>query len=125
MDQLARALIDLSGLSVTNDQARNIQQLYQQLHEYDKKTPYVHPAPIIVYPEGEIWQIEKRPYNNRPNKEVMIFLCIAINTLVHHVICRCFLSGESPALLPSRSRLVEAICILLLQKFPTARKNTS
>ena len=37
VDQLARALINLSGLSVTNDKARNIQQLYQQLHEYDKK----------------------------------------------------------------------------------------
>lgn len=37
VDQLARALVNLSGLSVTNDQARNIQQLYHQLHEYDKK----------------------------------------------------------------------------------------
>ena len=37
VDQLPRALVDLQGLSVSNDQARNIQRLYHQLPEYDKK----------------------------------------------------------------------------------------
>ena len=37
VDQLARALVDLSGLSVTNEQARSIQQLYHHLHQYDKR----------------------------------------------------------------------------------------
>ena len=33
IDQMARALVDLSGLSVTNEQARSIQQLYHHLHQ--------------------------------------------------------------------------------------------
>ena len=37
VDQLARALVDLHGLSVSNEQARNIQMLYHQLPDYDKK----------------------------------------------------------------------------------------
>lgn len=37
VDVLARALVDLKGLSVTNDQARNIQQLYHGLNEFDKQ----------------------------------------------------------------------------------------
>ena len=35
---------------------------------------------------------------------------------------RSFLSGGSPACLPSKSRVVEAICILLCNKFTSARK---
>ena len=37
VNQLVRALIGLSGLSVMNDQARNIQQLYADLQDYDKR----------------------------------------------------------------------------------------
>ena len=37
VDRLARAFIGLNGISVTNDQARHIQQLYAELHKYDKR----------------------------------------------------------------------------------------
>ena len=37
VDRLSRALIALSGLSLTNDQARNIQLLYADLQDYDKR----------------------------------------------------------------------------------------
>lgn len=43
VDSLARALLELSGLSVTSAQASKIQQLYSDLLEYDKK-------PIIFAP---------------------------------------------------------------------------
>jgi len=36
VDKLARALIDLSGLAVTNSQAREITELHQALPAYDK-----------------------------------------------------------------------------------------
>lgn len=36
VDRLARALISLSGLSVTNAQAREIKKLYDDLLPYDK-----------------------------------------------------------------------------------------
>ena len=35
---------------------------------------------------------------------------------------RCFLSAGSPASCPSRSRVVEALCILLCEKYPHPRK---
>ena len=37
VDRLARALLRLSGLCVTNTQAAEIQQLYSELLDYDKK----------------------------------------------------------------------------------------
>ena len=45
MDQLARALIDLSGLAVTNSQAREIKKLYEALSLYDKKPQEFRPVP--------------------------------------------------------------------------------
>lgn len=37
VDRLAIALLDLSGLCVTNSEAREIQHLYDKLLEFDKK----------------------------------------------------------------------------------------
>ncbi|PIK51978.1 hypothetical protein BSL78_11126 [Apostichopus japonicus] len=39
------------------------------------------------------------------------------------VVKRCFLSAGSPASYPNKSRVVEALCILLCEKIPQARKN--
>ena len=36
VDKLAQALVQLSGLSISNKEARNIQLLYRQLDDYDK-----------------------------------------------------------------------------------------
>ena len=43
MSKLAEALIGLSGLGITNDQARDIVKLFGNLEEYDKK-------PLVLYP---------------------------------------------------------------------------
>lgn len=37
VDRLARALLSLSGICVTNSQAREIQKLYEDLTPYDKR----------------------------------------------------------------------------------------
>ena len=37
VDSLARALLDLQGLYVTNSEAKRIKELHSQLLEYDKK----------------------------------------------------------------------------------------
>ena len=37
---------------------------------------------------------------------------------------RCFLSGGAPASSPSKSRVVEALCIHLCEKYPTGRKES-
>lgn len=48
--QLARALLALDGLGLTNAQAREIKELYHQLEEYDKRplqfTPCKHKKPL-------------------------------------------------------------------------------
>ena len=48
VDALARALISLNGLSVSNEEARNIKALYRQLNEFDRKpltfTPCTRPT---------------------------------------------------------------------------------
>ena len=44
VDQLARALIDPSGLAVTNSQAREIKRLYDALSPYDKKSLEFQPV---------------------------------------------------------------------------------
>ena len=46
VDRLAKALLGLNGLSVTNAQATEIQLLYSELLEYDKKPLTFPPRPI-------------------------------------------------------------------------------
>ena len=43
VDRLARALLRLRGLCVTNLKAAEIQQLYSELLDYDKKPPTFQP----------------------------------------------------------------------------------
>ena len=45
VDALARALLSCSGLSVTNEEARNIKKLYGALHDFDKKPLSFTPRP--------------------------------------------------------------------------------
>lgn len=44
MDKLARALVKLRGLSVTNTQASVIQELYNNLLDFDKKPLFFSPT---------------------------------------------------------------------------------
>lgn len=52
MDALARALIDLNGLSVGNEEARNIQALYRDLDDFDKRPLTFTPSPRSVTSRG-------------------------------------------------------------------------
>ena len=47
MDKLAGALVKLKGLSITNLQAVEIQQLYHDLHEFDKRPLEFQPRPRL------------------------------------------------------------------------------
>ena len=46
VDQLARALVNLKGLCVTNAQAEELKMLYSQLLHYDKKPVTFQPQQI-------------------------------------------------------------------------------
>lgn len=45
VDQLAKALLDLQGLSVTTSQALHIQKLYKNLLDYDRQPLVFRPTP--------------------------------------------------------------------------------
>ena len=51
VDKLARALVKLRGLCVTNTQAAEIKQLYHSLLEYDKR-PLVFAPSVRQAPRG-------------------------------------------------------------------------
>ena len=51
VDQPARALLSLKGLSVTSEQAREITRLYNQLEAYDKR-PLVFERRLIQKSRG-------------------------------------------------------------------------
>ena len=51
MDKLARALVELHGLSVTNTQAAEIRDLYNNLLDFDKK-PLTFPPRVLQAPRG-------------------------------------------------------------------------
>ena len=46
VDRLARALLKLKGLCVTNTQAEELKTLYSQLLQYDKKPITFHPRKL-------------------------------------------------------------------------------
>ena len=51
VDQLAQALVQLSGLAVTSVEAARIKQLYDSMLEYDRKPLIFHPRPLST-PRG-------------------------------------------------------------------------
>jgi len=91
---LARYLIGLNDISLTNADAARITQLYDQLDDYNKQ-PVVY-KPVKKIPTKGRFGARKREGHTS-------------QTLMK----RCFLAGSSPALSPSRHRIVEVICIHL------------
>ena len=52
MDRLAQALVDLKGLCITNQQARVIKELYQDLLEYTKRPLVFRPSEKVTPAQG-------------------------------------------------------------------------
>lgn len=59
VDKLARALLELQGLSVSSNQAAHIKELYGNLLDYDKR-PLVFPPRLLSPPHGRFGR-SKRP----------------------------------------------------------------
>ena len=95
--------MSLRGLSVSTVDAENIIQLYNNLDDYDKR-PLVYKSVVRRPPTGRFGRKKKRSGH------------IGVVAMK-----RCFLSAGAPSLPPSRSRLVEAICIRLCNEFTGSR----
>ncbi|PIK44872.1 hypothetical protein BSL78_18257 [Apostichopus japonicus] len=99
---LAQALLDLKGISLTSSDAKKIIKLYDDLADYDKQ-------PLT-------YRLRMKASRGR-------FARSKHGYVGAEVVKRCFLSAGSPASYPNKSRVVEALCILLCEKIPQARKD--
>lgn len=104
VDRLAKALIDIRGLSVTNNQARVIKDLYDDLLDFDKKPVTFSPRPLKS-PRGRF--ARSKQYR--------------VGSVGADHVKRCFLSAGTPFCSPAKSRLVEAICLHLCDRYSHAR----
>ena len=123
VDDLAKALIGLSGLSVTNSQAKEIKRLYLNLLEFDKR-PLMFKSGPYRPPKRRFGRAKRLGghVNVDSMKRYFISPSIYDRYIIWVHIHRCFLSAGSPASSPAKSRLVEAICILLCAQYPQPRR---
>jgi len=93
VDRLAQALVKLSGLSVSNEQARNIQLLYSQLHEYDKKPLTFTPCQRPTLSRGRFGR-SKRGYTTvEQMKRFLRIVFIEISYCSLKVLLVCWISS--------------------------------
>ena len=101
--KLARALVDVTE-PITNVKGEWLVELYSELHAFDKK--------LITYSR-----------TLKPSKG-----SFARNKSGHvgqEATKGCFVSGGSPSLPPSKSRVVEAICVQLMNAITSPTRKTS
>lgn len=104
VDQLASALLEPEGLCLTKTQSENIVKLYKSLSEYDKK-------PIIY---SRVIKPARGRFERSKNQS---------GHLGQEAMKRSFVSAGVPSLSPSKSRVVEAICIRLFNSITTCKRD--
>jgi hypothetical protein len=104
VDQLASALLEPEGLCLTKTQSENIVKLYKSLSEYDKK-------PIIY---SRVIKPARGRFGRSKNQS---------GHLGQEAMKRSFVSAGVPSLSPSKSRVVEAICIRLFNSITTCKRD--
>ena len=108
VDRLAKALINIQGLSISNAQAKHIKELYDALLDFDKKPVTFSPRPMRP-PRGRF--ARSKSYR--------------VGSVGREQVKRCFLSAGLPSCSPSKSRVVEAICLHLCDRHPQAKTTVS
>lgn len=104
VDKLAAYLTDSEGLSITNIEAESVIRLYEEMSQFDK-------SPLTY---SRLIQPARGRFGRSKNEGGHVGL---------EAMKRCFISGGSPALPPSKSRVVEAVCIRLLNKIASPQKD--
>lgn len=104
VDRLAATLVKSESLSVTEKEAEEIVKLYDNLAEYDKKP--------LTYSRS--FQPARGRFGRKKN---------ASGHVGQEAMKRCFISAGAPSLPPSKSRVVEAICIRLTNSITSAKKD--
>ena len=106
VDKLARALLRMDGLSIQASEANEVVQLYDQLEPFDKK-PLTYKSVLKKVSSGR--------FGSRKRLRHVGIVAMKI----------CFITAGSPALPPSKSRLVEALCIHLSNDITAPRTITT
>ena len=119
MEQLAKTLLSLKGLSISQEQARTVSNLYDQLDSYDKK-PLVFTKQYSNRARGRF----ARSRRHVEDASIDYIKRCLIADLYAHVYCIsvgafCLLGHQHHAL---HVVVVEALCILLCEKYPHPRK---
>lgn len=104
VDKLAEKILELKGLSVTAEEAEIIIRLYDELSPFDKE-PLKYSRTF-------------RPARGRFGRSKAV-----AGHIGQEAMKRCFVSGGAPSLPPSKSRVVEAICIRLFNEISSAAKD--
>lgn len=101
VDKLAAALLALRGLCVTNAQAAEIQVLYRNLLEYDKK-PLTYPPRSLKPPQGRFARSKSKSHIGVDHmKKYIAFLCNCTNKHnIDFIIGVFFRLGIQPCPLP-------------------------
>jgi hypothetical protein len=102
VDNLAAALLENEGLSMSNKEVEKIVGLYQDLSDYEKKP--------LEYSRNF------KPSHDRFGRSKTGHVGL-------EAMKRCFISAGSPSLSPAKSRLVEAICLRLCNAITSAQKH--
>lgn len=101
VDQLARALLALKGLSVTNEQAREIVRLYNQLEEYDKKPLVCVRRPSLHKSRGCFGQTNKCVEDaSLEYKKRWIVTCLLVPPLHNYVPLQMFSVSRITTIMP-------------------------
>eukprot|EP00794_Sanderia_malayensis_P021122 gene21122-23194_t len=100
VNHLAKFLVGMTGISVSRAEAVRVKELYAALEDFDRK-PLVYKSVLKNPSQGRFARSKHRSGH------------VGVDS-----IARCFISAGSPALPPSRSRVVEAICLQLLEVYP-------
>ncbi len=103
--QLMELLVDIKSLSISTLDAEKIVQSYNNLSPYDKKP--ISYGRVIKSPKGRF----RRSKNQGGH--------VGVDAMK-----RCFVSAGSPSMPPSKSRVIEAICVHLFNTIvPPPRKH--
>ncbi len=125
MDKLAELLSATNGLSITNKEASAIKESYENLEEYDKR-PLKYQQ-VARKPRGRFGRsksVRSGHVSLTAMKRYLLFLCTIIWVL-STTFLRCFLSAGFPASSPSKSRVVEAICLRLCDSISGPSRSTN
>ena len=120
--QLAEVLVELKGLSVSEEEAQRIKVLWNSMDASNKIATKVFLWSLPTM-RGHVYGQKRTGHTTREQmRRYTFFMIVYICKMLYH---RCFLSGVSVPLSPHKSCIVEAIYILLCNRHIKSGRTSS